>query len=163
MKNLKEMFLGLANLNLDWQLDLIGDGSKSEIKSIESFIQQLNIGKRVNLRGWSASPWDLVINPTAILLTSKYEGFGMTLAEACARGIPCISSDCPVGPRDIITNGVNGFLYPPGDIDRLSKALNKIVIEKDSFGYSTIANSIKKYYPKQYFRNLKNVFKNILG
>ena len=162
-KNLKEMFLGLANLNLDWQLDLIGDGSKSEIKSIESFIQQLNIGKRVNLRGWSASPWDLVINPTAIWLTSKYEGFGMTLAEACARGIPCISSDCPVGPRDIITNGVNGFLYPPGDIDRLSKALNKIVIEKDSFGYSTIANSIKKYYPKQYFRNLKNVFKNILG
>ena len=58
---------------------------------------------------------------------------------------------------------MNGFLYPPGDIDRLSKALNKIVIEKDSFGYSTIANSIKKYYPKQYFRNLKNVFKNILG
>lgn len=162
-KNLKEMFLGLTTLDSNWRLDLIGDGSKSEIESIETFARKLNIAGKIKFRGWQANPWDLVVDPTAVLLTSKYEGFGMTLAEACARGIPCVSSDCPVGPRDIITSGINGFLYPPGNTEKLSEALNEICKNRTMFRTKEIVSSIKKYYPEQYFKNLENIFATIFS
>ncbi len=53
-------------------------------------------------------------NVTALLLTSAFEGFPMTLLEAMSYGIPCISSDCMSGPRDMIKPGLNGELYTRG-------------------------------------------------
>ena len=53
------------------------------------------------------------------MLTSHSEGFGMVLLEAISFGLPCISYDCPSGPRDIIENDVNGYLVPMDDFEAL--------------------------------------------
>ena len=61
------------------------------------------------------------------MLTSHSEGFGMVLLEAISFGLPCISYDCPSGPRDIVEDGVNGYLIPMDDFNSLEGATVKLL------------------------------------
>jgi len=56
-------------------------------------------------------------------MTSRYEGLGLVLLEAMASGLPCVAYDCPIGPRSIITDGVNGFLVEDGNVDAFVERL----------------------------------------
>ncbi len=51
----------------------------------------------------------------------------MILLEALTRGVPCITSDCDHGPKEIIRDDANGWLYPVGDIDRLTALMQTVI------------------------------------
>ena len=61
------------------------------------------------------------------LLTSQSEGFGMVILEAMSFGIPCVSYDCPAGPRDMITDGLDGFLVEFDNFAELEKATLELI------------------------------------
>ena len=48
-----------------------------------------------------------------------------------AIGLPCISTDCPTGPSDIIEDGKNGILVPTGDKNRLEQALENLIEQNE--------------------------------
>jgi glycosyltransferase involved in cell wall biosynthesis len=56
-------------------------------------------------------------------LASQYEGFGNVLIEALSCGVPVVSTDCPVGPRDILADGRFGQLVPVADSQAMAAAL----------------------------------------
>jgi len=68
---------------------------------------------------------------SVMVLPSRSEGFGMVLIEAMECGVPCVSFDCPSGPRDIITHGEDGFLVEKENIQELAEKL-LVLIENEN-------------------------------
>ena len=81
----------------------------------------------------------------------------MTLLEAMARGIPCISADCVSGPGDIIIPGVNGLLYPPGEQAELSAYLSAMINGEITFDHASIPATIEAFYADNYYRRLSDI------
>ena len=55
----------------------------------------------------------------------------MVLLEAISFGLPCISFNCPSGPRDIIKNNENGYLIEENNIEDLEKHIIKFISNPD--------------------------------
>ena len=91
----------------DWQLHVYGEKGNIE----ETLWQQLQAnGNGITVHSPTAGILDFYQQHTMLLLTSRYEPFGMVLPEAMSCGLPVVAFDCPYGPADIITDGVDGFL-----------------------------------------------------
>ncbi len=123
-KRLDIMFQALAQVKGSWELHLYGEGADEAI--LKSLANQLSIAEKLNWHGWLDHPWEAIDAATLLILTSDYEGFGLVLVEALARGVPVIATNCE-GPKDIIKDGENGWLFPTGDYNRLAELLQNLI------------------------------------
>lgn len=97
----------------DWQLHVYGE--KGDIE--EPLWQQLHEeGNGVTVHSPTTEILNVYQQHAMLLLTSRYEPFGMVLPEAMSCGLPVIAFDCPYGPADIITDDMDGFLVKDWDI-----------------------------------------------
>lgn len=99
----------------DWQLHVYGE--KGDIE--EPLWQQLQADVHgVTVHSPTADLMNIYQQHTMLLLTSRYEPFGMVLPEAMSCGLPVVAFDCPYGPADIISDGDDGFLVRNRDIQQ---------------------------------------------
>ncbi|WP_141604109.1 glycosyltransferase [Terrilactibacillus laevilacticus] len=126
-KRLDILFKALSKLKGDWRLHIIGDGPS--IRELKTLSEQLRIHQNIIWEGWKEDPWDDVKEASLLVLSSDFEGFGLVLVEALARGIPVVSTNCE-GPDEIIQHGENGWLFPIGDVNRLQSILQDIISGK---------------------------------
>lgn len=121
-----DAFSRLAELRQDWDLVILGEGSLRE--ALELQIQTSGLEKRVYLPGRAGNVGDWYQRADLYVMSSRYEGFPMTLAEAMAHGCAAVSYDCDTGPRDIIRHGVDGLLVSPvSDVPALASALDQLM------------------------------------
>ena len=113
----------------DWKLHLVGDGNLRE--QLNNKIETLGLQEYVKILPPSQNVEEYYKSASIFMLTSHSEGFGMVLLEAISFGLPCISYDCPSGPRDIVDNEVNGYLIPMGDFDSLKIATLNLLINSE--------------------------------
>lgn len=105
-----------------WSLDIIGEGPlKGELQCL---IDKLDLNDVVNLKGESKDIVSEYLSASIFVLASEHEGLPMVLLEAMSCGLPLVSYNCPCGPKDLIKDGVNGYLVECQDYIGLS---NKIV------------------------------------
>ncbi|RKG33168.1 glycosyltransferase [Acinetobacter guerrae] len=113
-------------------------------KDVREFINKNNYNDIVEVIINVSNP-DLIYKDACVLLmTSKTEGFPMVLLEAIARNVPCISFDCPYGPRNIIINGENGYLINPNRADEFSMVLSTLSKSFD-FNNLEISGSLQRF------------------
>ncbi|WP_406353482.1 glycosyltransferase family 4 protein [Streptomyces sp. NBC_00658] len=109
----------------DWGLRICGIGPQD--RELKSLVKKLGLTDSITFLG-NVTPVEPEMAKASILvLSSRMESFGMAIVEAMRVGLPVVSTDCPHGPREIITHGVDGLLVPPGDIDALAKALLELI------------------------------------
>ena len=105
----------------DWILTIIGQGERLQY---ENLIDELKIDRtRCKLLGPTERIQDEYMRSSLLVLSSRFEGFGMVLVEAMACGLPAVSFDCPCGPKDIIQNKVDGVLVESGNVEKLAEAI----------------------------------------
>lgn len=111
------------------RLKIYGEGSKRY--ELQNIIEQLNISSVAKLCGRSNDYLEIYGDATIYVLSSEFEGMPNTLLEAMATGLPCISTDCPTGPRDIIINNENGILINRNNIQELANAILLVISDTD--------------------------------
>lgn len=145
-----------------WKIVLAGYG---EIKQARLLAQELGISKQVLLPGWvdGEMKHKTFSEAELLCLPSYAEGFPMAVLDACAYGLPIITT--PVGGiPDVAIDNVNMLLFdPPGNIELLSQCLDRLISDKNlrdklakeaqnlaatKFNVNTIVNQIGDIYEK---------------
>ncbi len=113
----------------DWVLDIYGVGDQTPYRHL---FQTLGIDdRRCHMYDSLTDVQNAYLNSSIFVLPSRFEGFSLVIIEAMACGVPVVSFDCENGPRNIITDGQNGFLVPPFDIDVYVERLLMLMQHED--------------------------------
>jgi len=107
------------------RLLILGDGE--ERSKLESLVRKFGIRDKIDFLGFQKTPFKFIAKATLFVLTSLWEGFPNVLVEAMACGVPVISTNCPSGADEIITNGINGMIIPVNNEKALSEAIMRLL------------------------------------
>lgn len=116
----------LAKKGIDFELVLGGDGEMRQ--EVEAQIKRHGLNDKVRITGWISSDQvrNEVLNAKALVLPSFAEGLPVVIMEAMALRRPVISTYIAAIP-ELVISGVNGFLFPAGDVDALADTLEKFL------------------------------------
>lgn len=122
---IKRVSLPVLERYPEWQWIILGDGT--ERKNLEQFIIDNNLQKRLVLKGNVENVEEYLQQASIFVVTSKYEGLGLSMLEAREMKVPCVSFDVKMGPRELIHNEVDGYLVQPFDCNEMAKKIEMLI------------------------------------
>jgi glycosyltransferase involved in cell wall biosynthesis len=142
--------------------EIAGEGD--ERARLEGLIAQHGLGDRVRLVGWRDASAFLATGDV-FAFPSYQEGFPLVLLEAMAVGLPVVSAAIP-GPVEMIADGADGVLVPPGDPAALARGLAGVIAtprKARALGAAARAKVLADYGPESLQRRLDAVLNLMLG
>lgn len=112
----------------DWQLQIWGDGWQQDM--LQQKITSLNL-QSAYLMGHTSSLLEKMADASIYTMTSVFEGLPLVLIEAMSVGLPVVSYSCPCGPKDIVSDGSDGYLVEINDEITFADKLGSL-IENDA-------------------------------
>jgi glycosyltransferase involved in cell wall biosynthesis len=111
---------------IDFQLSLVGEGKSRTY--LEKQIADLHLNTNVVLLGNKRRDWiyEHLCDYDLCILPSRFEGFGLVLAESMAAKVPIIASNID-GPAEILEKGKYGFLFEKDNTNDLALKINTVV------------------------------------
>ena len=146
----------------DWQLQIYGGyGEEKDVLLPEIEKNQENIVV------YEPTPEILCkyLENSMLIMTSRYESFGLVLPEAMSCGLPVVAFDCPYGPAEIITDNVDGFLIKGWNIEAFAEKVCQLMESeslRQSMGAAAIVSS-QRYKADLIMPRWKLLFEEIVG
>ncbi len=133
------------------KLLIYGKDEDGEKNILLKLVRELNIEEFVEFKGYTNNPKKVFRNSIASILTSNFEGFGLTIMESLNNGCPVISYNTKYGPSELIENNQNGILVEKNNINELAIAMEntrnnpfKDVKLSENFSKQTAINNYQK-------------------
>lgn len=126
---LMKSFKNVIEKHPEYTLEIFGSGPDE--KSLKLLADNLGIGEKVVFKGACKDAILQASDSACYVMSSLFEGMPNALMEAMGAGIPCVSTDCPNGPDELIIDGVNGLLVPLSDVDAMTKAILRMIEDKE--------------------------------
>lgn len=107
----------------DWKLLIIGGGSME--MELRRLIEHLHLQDKAEITGYIHEVQENLLRGSVFVMTSRWEGFPMTITEALEMGLPVIAYNIPaMGP--LVTDGVEGRIVPAFERDKLVKTMEEL-------------------------------------
>lgn len=108
----------------DWQLDIYGEGSlEADLKKRINEAGLIN----VTIHPFTHNISQEYASSSICVLTSRFEGFSLVLLEAMRHGLPCVTFDCPFGPKELIDDNKCGYVIENDNINQFAERLNYLI------------------------------------
>jgi len=130
-KNFEMLIKAYSKTKASKEVKLLIVGEGSERQKLEKLIHNLNLEGKVFLPGKKDNIRDYYLQSEIYVLSSKYEGFSMTLVEALSNRCACVATNCPTGPNEIIKNGFNGLLVENENENTLAEAIDRLYFDEE--------------------------------
>ncbi|HEX4781330.1 MAG TPA: glycosyltransferase family 4 protein [Usitatibacter sp.] len=164
-KGILDLLEALAEVRVsipEARLECAGDGN---LAALGERADELGVGERVNTLGWigPAQRDGLLARAAIFALPSHAEGLPMALLEAMAAGCPVVAASCG-GIPDLVTDGVNGLLVPPGDVDALAQALHRVLVDRElasRLGREARATVARRYTAEAALERLEQLYSGL--
>lgn len=144
------------------KLKIVGDGS--EKNKLIDLVENNSLQDKITFTGRlnEEEIKEELLKSDIFILTSKSESFSLVLCEAMNYGVPCVAFDVDVGPREIIEDGITGFLIENRNInmmiEKISLLLDDINLRKNMS--INQMKSVQKYYSNNIINKWKYLFRN---
>ena len=125
----------------DWILRIYGDGELKQ--ALHDQINQAGLQDNVFLMGFSNDMATALRRSSIFAFSSLVEGFALVIVEAMECGLPVVSYQCPCGPKDIISDGKDGFLVPVNDEYLLAERICSLIEDENLRRQISVAARIK--------------------
>jgi glycosyltransferase involved in cell wall biosynthesis len=134
-----EVIRKLSEIGLDFEFDLVGDGT--EMSNVRSGLASEIDSGRVRVHGWleAGQVIEMMRASEVLILASAYEGFCISLTEAMANGCTPIVSDIRSGNKQLVDNGENGYIVPIGDVDAFVDRIGLLAKDRDRLSRMRVA------------------------
>jgi glycosyltransferase involved in cell wall biosynthesis len=109
----------------DWELRIFGAGILED--DLRRRIADHGLERQVRLMGYTKNLAAEMAAASMYVMTSRNEGFPMVLLEAMKCGLPVVSYDLPNGPRDLVTQGVDGYVVANRDADAFASRVLELI------------------------------------
>jgi glycosyltransferase involved in cell wall biosynthesis len=125
---LLDAFAQLADEFPDWELRFYGRGPREW--RVRKQLTRLGLEERVRLMGASERLGEDLAECSIFVLSSEQEAFGIVLLEAMRSQLAVVSTACPHGPPEIVTDGVDGLLVAVNDPDALAAGMRRLMADE---------------------------------
>lgn len=160
--SLIRVFRLVVNRHPDWTLDIYGEGGQRT--ALQAQIDALHLEHHVKLKGFTGHVQQAMLEGSILALTSVYEGFAMVLTEAMDCGLPVVSYATPCGPKDIITDGTDGYLVPMNDEALMAERICSLIedpAQRKAMGRAAKAK-VEEYGMERVMAMWKNLFEKLI-
>jgi glycosyltransferase involved in cell wall biosynthesis len=118
----------------DWELNIYGGGDQKA--QLLRQIEKNRLEEVIKIHDPVGNIQERYLESSMFILSSRYlEALPMVLLEAMSCGLPLVAFDAPCGPKDIITDGVNGFLVETGNIEKLAEKMILLIESEETRKY----------------------------